>query len=174
LAFARGDEGSTQFAWENVSLDQLVEMVLAYAQTLADERGIHIYAGNIDAVVGGGDETRLIQILMNLVENAIFYNKLGGEVNVLIQKHQETASMIVHDTGIGIAAEHLPHIFERFYHGDQARQITPQSNSGIGLAVVDLIVQAHKGSIAVESEIGQGSTFTITLPTARNSSANKL
>jgi signal transduction histidine kinase len=76
----------------------------------------------------------------------------------------ETARIIVQDTGIGIAAEHLPHIFERFYRGDQARQKTARSSSGLGLAIVDWIIQAHGGSVAVESTIGRGSTFTIILP----------
>ena len=173
LALARGDEERTQFTWENVSLNQLVEMVLAYAQPLADERDIHLCVGNLATVAVWGDEARLIQILMNLVENAIFYTNTDGEVKVSVQTHQETASIIVHDTGIGIAAEHLPHIFERFYRGDQARQITSQSSSGLGLAIVDWIVQAHRGSVAVESEIGRGSTFTITLPTTNKSSVNK-
>jgi heavy metal sensor kinase len=164
LALARGDEGRTQFNWETVSLNQLVEMVLAYAQPLADELGIHLYAHNIDTAIVRGDETRLIQILMNLVENAIFYTPAGGEVKLSIQMQHETARIIVQDTGIGIAAEHLPHIFERFYRGDQARQITARSSSGLGLAIVDWIIQAHGGSVAVESTIGRGSTFTIILP----------
>lgn len=164
LALARGDEGRTQFTWETVSLNQLVEMVIAYAQPLADEKDISLAVRNIDTAHICGDETRLIQILMNLVENAIYYTHKGGAITISIQTQPETASISVQDSGVGIAPEHLPHIFERFYRGDQARQKNAQSSSGLGLAIVDWIVQAHGGSVTVESKIGQGSTFTITLP----------
>ena len=77
---------------------------------------------------------------------------------------QRQAILSVHDTGIGIAPEHLTHIFERFYRVDPARVRTEGDNSGLGLAIVDWVVRAHGGMITVESQVGQGSTFVITLP----------
>jgi signal transduction histidine kinase len=91
---------------------------------------------------------------------------------VRVRVHSKNAQvyLVVRDTGIGIAPEHLPHIFDRFYRVDPARMRTEGGNSGLGLAIVDWIVKAHGGSIAVESQVGQGSTFTVVFPLCAASS----
>ena len=102
---------------------------------------------------------------MNLVENAVRYTNPGGRVSVAVEARQDQARLSVRDTGIGIAPEHLPHIFERFYRADPARRRSSgSSSSGLGLAIVEWVVHAHGGTIAVESRVGRGSSFTVTLP----------
>jgi signal transduction histidine kinase len=101
---------------------------------------------------------------MNLTENAILYNNSRGTVSLSVKREDAQALLVVQDTGIGIAPEHLPHLVERFYRVDAARTHTAGGNSGLGLAIVDGIVRAHGGSLSIESQVGQGSTFTIALP----------
>ena len=110
-----------------------------------------------------GDEVRLIQVIMNLLDNAVTYTNTGGTVKLEVKVQNNKACMAVSDTGIGIAKDHLDHIFERFYRVDPARSRAAGS-TGLGLAIVDWIVRAHGGSITVESELGKGTTFTVTLP----------
>ena len=113
-----------------------------------------------------GDEARLIQVILNLLDNAIRYTHPGGQVCLSLQATGTAAHLVVRDTGIGIAPEHLPHIFERFYRADPSRRRTGGSGTGLGLAIVEWIVRRHGGSIGVRSQVGQGSCFTITLPLA--------
>src|ERR1700682_1165213 len=103
---------------------------------------------------------------MNLLDNAILYTNPGGQVILSVARKGNQALLTIRDTGIGIAPEHLPHIFERFYRADPARDQSSSSNSGLGLAIVDWIVRAHGGSIEVESTLQEGSCFTLTLPLA--------
>ncbi|GAC1360312.1 MAG: ATP-binding protein [Ktedonobacteraceae bacterium] len=164
LALARGDEGQARFEYEPMRLDLLVEAVAANAEVLASERDI-VLSVEIDGEVPlQADEARLIQVVMNLLDNALRYTDSGGRVVVSVGTRHGDAYLSVRDTGIGIAPEHLPHIFERFYRADAARRQTSGSSSGLGLSIVEWIVRMHGGSIAVESQPGQGSIFTVTLP----------
>lgn len=166
LALARGDEGRTQFDREVVRLDQIVEVVAANAEQLAAERNILLTVQTGEPVYTLGDEARLIQVVMNLLDNAILYANAGGRVHVTAQATPTEAQLVISDTGIGIAPQHLPHLFERFYRADPARQRTRSSSTGLGLAIVDWVVRAHGGIVSVESQVGRGSTFTVTLPLA--------
>jgi signal transduction histidine kinase len=113
-----------------------------------------------------GDEDRLIQVLVNIVGNALKYTPSGGQVWVSAQPQGAQIEFIVRDTGIGIPAEHLPHIFTRFYRVDKSRS-RASGGSGIGLTIAKRLVEAHGGRIWVESEgPGQGSRFFFTLPAA--------
>lgn len=164
LALARGDEGQVQWEYEPVRLDWLVESVVASAQGLAHEQGIQLCVQESQPITLIGDETRLIQVIMNLLDNAIRYTHAGGQVQVNLSVSASQAQLVVQDTGIGIAPEHLPHIFERFYRADPSRKRTGSSGTGLGLAIVDWVVCAHEGTITVESQVGQGSCFTVFLP----------
>jgi len=164
LELAHADEGQIALQREPVNLDRLVEAVVANAKPLAEERQLHLEVEILAAVIVEGDEARLIQMLLNLLANAIQYTKPGGHVTVSVQAEQQQAVVRVRDTGIGIAAEHLPHIFERFYRGDAAHAPTSWGSCGLGLAIVEWIVRAHRGTILVESQPGQGSVFTVLLP----------
>ncbi len=109
-----------------------------------------------------GDGERLRQVFTNLVENGLKYTLAGGEVTVTAVRHWQTIAVSVSDTGAGIAAEHLLHLFERFYRADSARA-RETGGFGLGLAIAQAVVQAHGGTISVESEVGQGTTFTVSL-----------
>ncbi len=164
LALAHADEGQVRLEQEAVRLDRLVEAVGATAELLAAERQITLEVKATEPVTVLGDEARLIQVVMNLLENAIIYTNAGGRVTFTVQAKDAHAYVVVRDTGIGIAPEHLPHIFDRFYRVDPARTRTEGGNSGLGLAIVDWVVRAHRGWVTVESQPGQGSTFTVMFP----------
>lgn len=167
LALARSDEGQTILEKEPVRLDLLVEAVAATAEALALERNVTVQIQTLEAITVLGDEARLIQATMNLLDNAILYTNAGGRVTLNVEKKADQALLRVCDTGIGIAPEHIPHIFERFYRVDLARVRTEGNSSGLGLAIVEWVIQAHDGSIVVESQVGQGSTFSVTVPVLR-------
>lgn len=169
LALARADESQAMLDSEPVRLDILAAEATAVAEPLAAERGLTLEVLASEEVVVQGDETRLTQVAMNLIDNAIRYTDRGGRVVVRVMEHGGQACLSIADTGIGIAAEHLPLLFERFYRVDPAR-LRADAGSGLGLAIVDWVVRAHGGTVEVESEVGRGSSFTVTLPLAPTSS----
>jgi heavy metal sensor kinase len=166
LVLVRADEGKMLLELESLRLDQLVKAVVTNAEVLAIEHNITLHVEASEPIIISGDEVRLIQVIMNLMDNAIIYTEAGGNVMVSIEKNSDTACLTLRDTGIGIAPEHLPHIFERFYRVDPARVRADGNSSGLGLAIVEGIIHAHNGSIRVESQPGQGTTFFVTLPLA--------
>ncbi|GAC1350844.1 MAG: hypothetical protein NVSMB27_37280 [Ktedonobacteraceae bacterium] len=113
-----------------------------------------------------GDEARPIQVVMDLLDNAVRYTNPGGHVTVTVETTQDQALLSVRDTGPGIAPIHLQHLFERFYRADPARGRTGGSSSGLGLSIVEVVVRAHGGTVSVESQLGRGSCFTVMLPLA--------
>lgn len=110
------------------------------------------------------DRMKIQRLLTNLVDNAVRYTPRGGSITVRAMRDGEHMCIEVVDTGIGIAAEHLPHVFERFYRADNARTRDGAGGSGLGLAIADAIVRAHNGRISIASELGRGSTFSVRLP----------
>jgi signal transduction histidine kinase len=119
------------------------------------------------------DPDRMAQVLGNLVDNALRYTPPGGQIALLAESDAETAAQAIYlsvqDNGTGISTEDLPYVFERFYRGDKARQ--PEGGtSGLGLAIAQSLVHAHGGTISVESTVGQGTRFTITLPSGQGAS----
>ena len=109
------------------------------------------------------DRTKLQQVVYNLMENAFKYTQEGGTVNVSLQHVGKNAVLKVQDNGPGISAEHLPHIFDRFYRVDKARS-REAGGTGLGLAIVNQLVVLHGGEIHVESEVGKGTTFIVEIP----------
>ncbi|HEY4388579.1 MAG TPA: HAMP domain-containing sensor histidine kinase [Ktedonobacteraceae bacterium] len=164
LALARTDEGQTRLEREPIRLDMLVQAVVTHLQTLAEERQITLEIQTGEAITLCGDEARLIQVFLNLGENALYYTNPGGHICFTARIVQEQACLVIKDTGIGIEEEHLPHIFERFYRVDPARVQAEKSHCGLGLSIAEWVVRAHGGTISVESQVGQGSTFTVILP----------
>jgi len=110
-----------------------------------------------------GDADRLRQVLDNLINNAIRYTPAGGRIDLSLHCHQNEALITVADTGQGIAPEDLPHIFDRFYRANKARTRS-DGGSGLGLSIVEWLVEAHQGHIDVQSTPGRGSVFQIHLP----------
>ncbi len=167
LALARADEGYTPLERVPLRLDSIAHDVAAVSAILARERGIELQVETSGPVVVLADQDRLLQAILNLLNNALANTPAnsGGNITVHVSRDETDAVLSVSDTGIGVAPEHLPHIFERFYRADPARVYAPGS-SGLGLAIVDWVVRAHNGSVTVESIVGSGSTFTIRLPLA--------
>jgi two-component system OmpR family sensor kinase len=160
LLLARQDAG-VPIARHPVELDTLLLEVYRQAQVIA--RGIKVTLGAEDQAIIIGDRDRLKQVLLNLVDNAIKYTPQGGEVTLGLTKDSTWVKIAVQDTGIGIAPDHIPNLFDRFYRVDKARS-RDAGGSGLGLAIAKSVVEAHNGKITVESEVGKGSTFTVWLP----------
>jgi signal transduction histidine kinase len=123
--------------------------------------------GKIDQVLVCGDRDRLRQVVLNLMANAIKYTKPGGTVTASLSKDENGAVLSVRDTGLGIPADDLPHVFERFYRGDKSRSRSKDgAGFGLGLSIAYWIVRNHGGEIEVKSKVNRGSTFTVRLPLA--------
>lgn len=172
LTLARADEGHIRLEREPLRLDLLAHDVVATLESLATEKGITLSVDANEPLLIIGDEARMIQVIMNLLDNALKYTGRGGAVIVRVQSAQaQQVCLIVEDTGIGIAQEHITHIFERFYRVDSARTRSA-GGTGLGLAIVKWIVTMHQGTIAVTSQVGKGTTFSIVLPAYQALSAH--
>jgi heavy metal sensor kinase len=167
LFLAHVDAGKTETKKERVALDQLAAEVFEDAQALAEGRTLHLTLNASQPVVVAGDPSRLRRLLLNLVENAIKYTP-QGKVEIAVRRAEPQAILTVSDTGIGIAPEHLEHIFERFYRVDPDRS-RETGGSGLGLSICAAIAHAHGGEIRLESTVGRGSMFEVKLPLVENS-----
>ena len=163
LTLARADAGEIPLAREPISLDAAVTGVVEQLEPLAAQRGIAIVEEPGPAVTVQADESLLLQLLLNLLDNALKYTPSGGEVRVTWGVDGSHAFVTVSDSGIGIDPDHLPHIFERFYRVDRARSRS-EGGTGLGLAISRWIVDAHGGEISATSTPGEGSNFTVRLP----------
>ncbi|MBN1218587.1 MAG: HAMP domain-containing histidine kinase [Anaerolineae bacterium] len=142
-----------------VELDTIILDVYRQARLMASE--VNIQLGHEDQAVVQGDTDRLRQLLINLVTNAIKHTPTGGTVTLSLYREPEWVRITVADTGRGIVPTDLPHIFDRFYRA----QNNGQTSIGLGLSIAQWIAEAHHGQITVTSEVGQGSVFTLWLPT---------
>ena len=165
LMLARADSGQELLEEEPVRLYELAGEVVEQLLPLSEAKGLRLEVGRTDPAVVKGDETRLMQLLFNLADNALKYTPAGGTVTISVEQRDGQALLAVSDTGIGIAPRHLPHLFERFYRVDKARS-RAEGGSGLGLAICDWIARAHGGKIEVDSTPGLRSTFTVLLPLA--------
>ena len=171
LVLARVDEDQMPLDHEPVRLDLLACDVAATMEPLANERGIGLKLRTLEPATVMGDTARLIQVLMSLVDNALTYTNVGGTITLNVEARDNVVCLTVQDTGIGIDEEDKAHIFERFYRADPARS-RASGGSGLGLSIAQWVIQAHGGTITVESRLGQGSTFTVTLPPADSTPAS--
>lgn len=160
LALARADTGQS-LDRRRLALDTLVLEVYEQGLTLAD--GVDVTVGEFEQVEIEGDPDRLKQLALNLMDNAIRYAQAGGTVTIDLVHEGSEAILRVHDNGPGISAEHLPHIFDRFYRVDTMRSRSG-GGTGLGLAICRWVAEAHGGRITVESIVGVGSTFRVSLP----------
>lgn len=163
LLLSKADHGELRLNISDVSLHNLLESMYDNARILASGKGIAITTHIGEQVYIQGDEMRLRQLLLNLIDNAIKYTPYGGKVALSLGKDREYAYITVKDTGVGIAKEDHGRIFERFYRVDKSRS-REIDGTGLGLAICKWITDAHGGFISVASEINKGSTFTVTLP----------
>lgn len=163
LFLARSDAGKEPLKFEEVNLGELITQLGTDMDVLAREKGLNFSLGAVENVTLKGDKIKLRQMFLNVMANAIRFTPSGGYISTTLVTQKDRAIVTVTDTGIGIAAEHLPLLFERFYRVDKARSRS-EGGSGLGLAIAKHIAELHKGRIEVESEIGKGSTFRLILP----------
>ncbi len=150
---------------EPVALEPLVREVFESAVILGEDAGLIVSMPVVEAATVLGDAPRLRQLCMNLVMNAVKYTPRGGRIDVSLSHRLDGVTFSVRDTGVGIAATDLPHIFERFWRADRVRSRgSERGGFGLGLAISQWIAQAHGGSITATSRLGRGSIFTVHLP----------
>jgi signal transduction histidine kinase len=162
LKLARADAGKLDVAHEPLDLQRLVEEAIALLAPLAETKQIRLESDLRSATVVG-DASRLTQVVTNLIDNAIQYNRPGGSVQVRLHAKDGWSELTVEDTGVGIPSEDCPHLFERFYRVDKARS-RASGGQGLGLAICKSVVEAHGGTIGFTTEPGKGSTFWVRLP----------
>ena len=165
FALSRLDAGDAQAESVRFDLAALVAGTAEQMTLLAEDRKIVLTCDTATPVVVQGDRARLKQVVVNLLDNAIKYTPDGGAVRLTVTAAAPWAQFEVTDTGVGIAADALPHVFERFYRADPARSRDPDG-AGLGLAIVKSICSAHGGTIEAESAAGRGSRFRVRLPLA--------
>ena len=166
LTLARADEGRLPLAVEEVDLRELLAEAAETAGIMSEKGGLRVLTGIPgEAVPIHADRNRIRQLLLNLVTNAVKYTPDGGEVSLGLAAQEDSVTITVGDTGIGIAAGDLPHIFDRFWRADPARSRAGESpGTGLGLAITKWVAEAHGGTITVQSRPGRGTQFTVTLP----------
>ncbi len=160
LGLARADAGLS-LARQRVELEQIVLASVREARHMADQVTVEIE--KLEPAALTGDPDRLKQLLLILLDNAIKYTPPGGRVSVSLRRDGANAELTVRDTGVGIPAEALPHVFERFYRADPARSRDP-GGTGLGLPIAQWIVEQHGGRITLDSEPGKGTTVAVLLP----------
>ena len=189
LFLARQDSGIVQQQWIDVPLDALLMEVIEEQQAIATTQNLSLSLEIVDQPNAEdnftllGDWDQLARLFTNLVSNAVQYTPSGGEIEVELQlaaKNKRNSPMLnpalqikVTDSGIGISAEALPHLFDRFYRADPARTHRSAAGSGLGLAIAKAIVENHRGQIRIDSQVDRGTAVTVTLP-AHKSEASHL
>jgi heavy metal sensor kinase len=163
MALARADAGQHPLRLQEFYLNDLVEEACRAMKVLSASKGIALKLDLAEDVTYRGDEDLLRRLIMNLLDNAIKYTPSGGSVLVALAAEQASVKLVISDTGVGIPAESVPHVFERFYRVEKARSRI-DGGSGLGLAIARWVAEAHKGSIELTSSPGQGSRFTVLLP----------
>lgn len=148
---------------EPISLGPLIQEVVSDLLVMAEDQKIILQAECHTVPPILGDRIQLKQTLVNLLDNALRHTPAEGTVTIQLEQHDDLAKLLVTDTGSGIDTEHLPHVFERFYRADHARDRS-SGGTGLGLAIVKEIIEAHGGQVHVDSKVGKGSTFALTLP----------
>lgn len=161
LLLARADAGQEFIRRKPMRLDVAVGDVVDLFAPLAAERGVSLRCAPGSAVWIEGDDGRLRQMVGNLLDNAIQHTPSGGRVDVELAAPNASAELTVRDTGAGIAPEHLPHVFDRFYRADRAR--TREGGAGLGLAISRTIAEGHCGTIGLRSTVGQGTSVWVKL-----------
>jgi len=155
-----------EFRLEPVSLAEVTAQLIHGLAPMAKAKSLTIDNQLTDKLPKvRADRDKLAQILMNLIDNAIKFNKAGGRIEIHASSENGKVKVRINDTGVGIAPADLPRVFERFYRADKARSHAI-AGTGLGLAIVKHLVEAHQGTVTAESHPGQGSAFTFTLPCA--------
>jgi len=160
MDISEAESGAMQLRREPVRLADVVARAVDLYHDVADAKGVVLSADLASDVVVDADRTRLEQVAANLIDNAVKYTPSGGRVDVEVRKGSEGAQLVVRDTGPGIPGDELPRIFDRLFRGDRSRA---ERGLGLGLSLVKAVVEAHGGTVKVDSEPGRGAAFTVIL-----------
>lgn len=172
LMLARADNGELKVNRQPTSLDGIVLEVYEQAHLLAGKRPLKIVLGKLEDVRIHGDNDRLKQLVLNLVNNAIKFTPDGGKITLEVYQQAGKGVLVVSDTGIGISEADQKRIFDRFYQADNSRtQRSKSDGAGLGLSIAQWIAQAHEGHIEVHSELGKGTSFRISFPLEAHANA---
>lgn len=163
LALARGDAQGIELTLEPVDLPALLEVIRDQYIPLADDAGVEI-ALDTEPVTITADQDRLIQILVNLIDNALRHSPPNTTITLGAEPTPTGARLWVQDEGPGIAPEHLPHLFNRFYRIDPGRTRATSDGIGLGLSITQMLAEAHGGTISIESQVGEGTKVIVNLP----------
>ena len=164
LFLTRGESGRVTLSFANLDLGRFASDTVRDLAPAAADRQMELEASTPKVpVYVFADSGRMQQVLHNLIENALQYSDAGGRIQVRVAAAPGEALLSVSDTGVGIPADDLPYVFERFFRSKRSRRANP-GGSGLGLSIVRWIVEAHKGRVTAESAPGRGSTFTVRLP----------
>ncbi len=167
LSISRLESGSDSPPKEYIRLDKMAHEISEMLSILASEKDVTIASReNAEPSYVYGNADQMEQMLINLIENGIKYNKRGGKVSVSVFNNEKTVNLLISDTGIGIPEEHLPRLFERFYRVDKGRSRS-MGGTGLGLAIVKHIASSMGAMIEVHSKFGEGTEFLITFPSAQ-------
>ncbi len=167
LSISKLESGADNPPRESIRLDKMAHEISEMLSILASEKDVTIRSReNAEPSYVYGNPDQMEQMLINLIENAIKYNRHGGSVNVSVFNNEKTVNLLISDTGIGIPEEHLPRLFERFYRVDKGRSRS-MGGTGLGLAIVKHIASNMGAMIEVHSKFGEGTEFLITFPSAR-------
>lgn len=163
LTLSRTDEGQRTLEKSVFNLSETLQMITEPLIPYASDQAVQLRTEIASELLLFGDQERIKQLLVILIENAIKYTPEGGEVSIKANIQNRNVCIEVQDTGEGMAKEHIPKIFDRFYRINKSRE-RDSGSSGLGLSIAKWIVEEHRGSIHVESKVGEGSTFTVILP----------
>jgi signal transduction histidine kinase len=165
LLLTRMDVHLTAHEWRLIAVDEVLEDLLELLESQAQDRQIMLKSNLLSAVNVNGDNTQLPRLFRNLLDNALKYTPAGGTVTVTMQRTNDTVTVRIIDTGMGIAGAHLPLVFDRFWRADINRA-DASSGLGLGLAIAQSIARSHRGEITVDSQLHLGSCFQVKLPLA--------
>ena len=167
LVVSRFDAGETQGEWVDVDLAELASNTAEHMRLMAEDRGIEIDLSSLGRVVIQGDQSRLKQVIVNLLDNAIRFTPPGGTVSLRTASDDTGSVLEVSDTGIGIPPSSIPHVFDRFFRVDEGRS-REDGGAGLGLSIVKSICSAHGAEIDVQSRLKCGSCFRVRFPRRSN------
>jgi two-component system sensor histidine kinase/response regulator len=166
LDMAQMNKGIIEGRCQPLSIKTLLEKLIHFYRPVAMKEDVYLkLEPNSTNPLVLGDAESLEQVFSNLISNAIHYNRPGGNIKISAKKNGDMVSIDIQDTGIGISEEHLPFIFDQFFRIDRKKN-QKTKGTGLGLSIAKKIIEAHEGTIAVTSELGKGSTFSVLLPAA--------
>jgi signal transduction histidine kinase len=163
LLLSQAESGQLSLQKQTLDFSALTEDIVDQFQIPAEAAKVTLTASLDPECMTEGDKIQLDRLVSNLLSNAVKYTPEGGSMHVTVKKDADKIQLIIEDTGKGIPADHLPHIFDRFY---RVPDRNPEKGLGLGLSFVAWIVKAHDGTVDVESTVGVGTKFTVSLPAA--------